>query len=119
MGGGAPSGGLARNDTARQVQLLNPLYRVYSLYVNYFPHAMKLWRKERQGSHIKRSDEEYTMKPRRSDSTHGRWNPRKKNSPNFSENFFDGESGTRTHDLTIMSRLLYQLSYLAGIKDEG
>ncbi len=46
--------GYARYDTARQVQLLNQLYRVYTLYVNHFLPVMKLLRKERQGSRIKR-----------------------------------------------------------------
>ena len=30
----------------------------------------------------------------------------------------DGEGGNRTHDTTIFSRVLYQLSYLAWIRDE-
>ena len=32
---------------------------------------------------------------------------------------WDGEGGNRTHDTTIFSRVLYQLSYLAGMRPEG
>ena len=46
--------GYARYDTPRQVQLLNQLYRVYTLYVNHFLPVMKLLRKERIGSRTKR-----------------------------------------------------------------
>lgn len=46
--------GYARYDTPRQVQYLNALYQVYELYVNHFLPVMKLVRKERHGTRVKR-----------------------------------------------------------------
>ena len=41
--------------------------------------------------------------------------PDKRQNYRDSRNFCDGETRTRTGDTTIFSRVLYQLSYLAGI----
>jgi len=46
--------GYERYDTPEQLHLLNRLYSVLRLYINFFIPTMKLLRKERQGSKVKR-----------------------------------------------------------------
>ena len=46
--------GYQRYDTPEQLHLLNRFYSVLRLYINFFIPTMKLLRKERQGSKVKR-----------------------------------------------------------------
>ena len=47
--------GYRRYDTFRQLHLLNRLYSVLRLYVNFFLPVMKLVKKERHGSKVKKT----------------------------------------------------------------